>query len=99
VPALEREHYRSRFVAAATRSGELLVGRGDDDQAERVARRAVEVDPWAENAYAVLVSVALARGDGQPAGSPTWGTTATPTSSIFAAASKSALTPNNAIAG
>jgi DNA-binding SARP family transcriptional activator len=61
--ALEREHYRSRFVAAATRAGELLVGRGDVDQAERVARRAVEVDPWAENAYAVLVSVALARGD------------------------------------
>jgi LuxR family transcriptional regulator, maltose regulon positive regulatory protein len=61
--ALEREHYRSRFVAAATRAGELLVGRGDVDQAERVARRAVEVDPWAEDAYAVLVSVALARGD------------------------------------
>jgi DNA-binding SARP family transcriptional activator len=28
-----------------------------------VARRAVDVDPWAEDAYAVLVSVALARGD------------------------------------
>jgi DNA-binding SARP family transcriptional activator len=50
-------------VAAATRAGELLVGRGDLDEAEGVARRAVEVDPWAENAYAVLVSVALARGD------------------------------------
>jgi LuxR family transcriptional regulator, maltose regulon positive regulatory protein len=61
--ALEREHFRGRFVAAATRAGELLVGRGDVDEAERVARRAVEVDPWAEDAYAVLVSVALARGD------------------------------------
>jgi DNA-binding SARP family transcriptional activator len=61
--ALEREHFRGRFVAAATRAGELLVGRGDLDEAEGVARRAVEVDPWAENAYAVLVSVALARGD------------------------------------
>lgn len=61
--ALEREHYRGRFVAAATRAGELLVGRGDVDEAERVARRAVEVDPWAEDARAVLVSVALARGD------------------------------------
>ncbi|HET6834880.1 MAG TPA: BTAD domain-containing putative transcriptional regulator [Acidimicrobiales bacterium] len=60
---LEREHYRRRFVAAATRAGELLVGRGDVDEAERVARRAVEVDPWSEAAYAVLVSVALARGD------------------------------------
>jgi LuxR family transcriptional regulator, maltose regulon positive regulatory protein len=60
---LEREHFRVRFVAAATRAGELLVAWGDADEAERVARRAVEVDPWAEDAYAVLVSVALARGD------------------------------------
>jgi LuxR family transcriptional regulator, maltose regulon positive regulatory protein len=61
--ALEREHFRVRFVAAAARAGELLVARGDVDEAERVARRAVEVDPWAEDAYAVLVSVALARGN------------------------------------
>jgi LuxR family maltose regulon positive regulatory protein len=61
--ALEREHFRVRFVGAATRAGELLVARGDVDEAERVARRAVEVDPWAEDAHAVLVSVALARGD------------------------------------
>jgi DNA-binding SARP family transcriptional activator len=61
--ALEREHFRVRFVAAATRAGELLVARGDVDQAERVARRAVQVDPWAEHAYAALVSVALTRGD------------------------------------
>jgi DNA-binding SARP family transcriptional activator/ATP/maltotriose-dependent transcriptional regulator MalT len=60
---LEREHFRTRFVAAATRAGQLLVGRGDPDQAEPVARRAVEVDPWAEDAYGVLVAVALARGD------------------------------------
>jgi DNA-binding SARP family transcriptional activator/RecA/RadA recombinase len=61
--ALEREQFRGRFVAAATRAGELLVARGDVEQAERVAGRAVEVDPWAEDAYAVLASVALARGD------------------------------------
>ena len=61
--ALEREHFRRRFVAAATRAGELLVALGDVDDAERVARRAIDVDPWAEDAYAVLVSVALARGD------------------------------------
>jgi len=61
--ALEREQFRGRFVVAAARAGELLVARGDVDQAERVARRAVEVDPWAEDAYAVLASVALARGD------------------------------------
>jgi DNA-binding SARP family transcriptional activator len=61
--ALEREHFRSRFVATATRAGELLVGRGNVEEAARVAWRAVEVDPWAERAYAVLVSSALARGD------------------------------------
>jgi LuxR family transcriptional regulator, maltose regulon positive regulatory protein len=61
--ALERERFRGRFVAAATRSGELLVARGDVNDAEGVAGRAIEVDPWAEDAYAVLVSVALARGD------------------------------------
>jgi LuxR family transcriptional regulator, maltose regulon positive regulatory protein len=60
---LEREHFRRRFVAAATRAGELLVARGDVDSAERVARRAIDVDPWSEDAYGVLVSVALARGD------------------------------------
>jgi DNA-binding SARP family transcriptional activator len=60
---LERERFRGRFVAAATRAGELLVARGDVNDAERVAGRAIEVDPWAEDAYAVLVSVALARGD------------------------------------
>jgi LuxR family transcriptional regulator, maltose regulon positive regulatory protein len=61
--ALDRERFRGRFVAAATRAGELLVARGDVNDAERVADRAIEVDPWAEGAYAVLVSVALARGD------------------------------------
>src|SRR4029453_18427713 len=46
--ALERARARGRFVAAATRAGELLVGRGDADEAERLARRAVAADPWAE---------------------------------------------------
>jgi LuxR family transcriptional regulator, maltose regulon positive regulatory protein len=61
--ALERDHYRSRFVAAACRAGQLLAARGDMDDAEAVARRAIAVDQWAEDAYAVLVSTALARGD------------------------------------
>jgi LuxR family transcriptional regulator, maltose regulon positive regulatory protein len=61
--ALERDHFRRRFVGAATRAGELLVARGDVDDAERVVRRAIDVDPWAEDAYAVLVAVELARGD------------------------------------
>ena len=59
----EREHYRTRFVAAATRAGELLLGAGDLDRAEQVARRAVDADAWAEDAHGVLVAAALARGD------------------------------------
>jgi DNA-binding SARP family transcriptional activator len=60
---LDREHYRTRFVRAAVRAGQLLLGRGDFDHAEAVARRALAVDRWAEDAYAVLTAAALARGD------------------------------------
>jgi DNA-binding SARP family transcriptional activator/ATP/maltotriose-dependent transcriptional regulator MalT len=59
----ERERYRSRFVASATRAGELLLGAGELERAEDVARRAVAADPWAEDAHGVLVAAALARGD------------------------------------
>jgi DNA-binding SARP family transcriptional activator len=61
--SLERERAKARFVAAATRAGQLLAARGDADEAERVADRAVAVDRWSESAYGVLVSAALARGD------------------------------------
>jgi len=61
--ALDREHYRTRFVRAAVRAGQLLLGRGDADRAQEVAKRALAVDPWSEDAYAVLVGGALARGD------------------------------------
>jgi len=60
---LDREHYRTRFVSAATRAGQLLLGRGDTHEAEAVARRALGADPWAEDAYAVLVAAAVANGD------------------------------------
>jgi DNA-binding SARP family transcriptional activator len=60
---LDREHYRIRFVATAVRAGQLLLGRGEPDRAEEVGHRALAVDPWAEQAYAVLVGAALARGD------------------------------------
>jgi LuxR family maltose regulon positive regulatory protein len=60
---LEREHYRTRFVTAAIRAGQLLLGRGDVERAQSVAHRALEVDTWAEEAYAVLVKGALTRGD------------------------------------
>jgi len=61
--AFDRDHYRRQFVVAATRAGELLVGLGDLDRAETVARAAISADPWAEDAHAVLVAAALARPD------------------------------------
>jgi DNA-binding SARP family transcriptional activator len=61
--SLDREHYRSRFVAAAVRASQLLLSRGDPDQAQAVARRALAVDQWSEDAYAVLVGAALTRGN------------------------------------
>jgi DNA-binding SARP family transcriptional activator len=60
---LDREHYRTRFVGAAVRAGQLLLGRGDTDRAEAMARRALAADPWSEDAYGVLVSAAVAKGD------------------------------------
>jgi DNA-binding SARP family transcriptional activator len=60
--SLDREHYRTAFVAAAVRAGQLLLGRGDAGQAQEAARRALAVDQWSEGAYAVLVGAALARG-------------------------------------
>jgi LuxR family maltose regulon positive regulatory protein len=60
---LDREHYRTRFVSAAVRAGQLLLGRGDTARAHAVAHRALAVDPWSEEAYAVLVGAALDRGD------------------------------------
>jgi LuxR family maltose regulon positive regulatory protein len=60
---LDREAYRARMVAAATRAGELLAARGDIDEADEAARRAIAADEWAEGAYAVLATTALARND------------------------------------
>lgn len=60
---VEREHYATRFVTTAVRAGELLVGRGDAEKAEELAARALTVDPWCEDAFAVSISAALGRGD------------------------------------
>jgi LuxR family maltose regulon positive regulatory protein len=60
---LDRDHFRQRMVAAATRAGQLLAARGDIDEADDVARRAIAADAWAEHAYAVLATTALARND------------------------------------
>jgi ATP/maltotriose-dependent transcriptional regulator MalT/DNA-binding SARP family transcriptional activator len=60
---LEREHYKTRFVASAVRAGQLLLARGDVEKAQTVVYRALSTDPWSEDAYAVLVGAALARRD------------------------------------
>jgi DNA-binding SARP family transcriptional activator len=60
---LDREHYRTRFVVAATRAAELLLGLGDTERAEHQAIAALRVDPHAEAAHDVLISAALHRGD------------------------------------
>ncbi|MGH9135790.1 MAG: BTAD domain-containing putative transcriptional regulator [Acidimicrobiales bacterium] len=63
---LEREQVRSRYVGALLRAAQLLAGRGtpdDVEQAEDLARRAIDVDSWAEAAYGVLIAAALSRGD------------------------------------
>jgi LuxR family transcriptional regulator, maltose regulon positive regulatory protein len=58
-----REHHRGRFVRGAVRAGQLLLGRRDVEAAEALARRALAVDRWNEDAYAILVIAALARGN------------------------------------
>jgi DNA-binding SARP family transcriptional activator len=60
---IERESHRSRFVVAAVRAAELLTASNQLEQAEALAQRALAADEWAEAAYGVLASVALARGD------------------------------------
>lgn len=59
---LDRELYRTRFVASAVRAGQLLLAAGDPMSAREIAHRAVAVDEWSEGAYGVLVGAALALG-------------------------------------
>jgi len=59
---LDRELYRTRFVASAVRAGQLLLASGDPAAAREVAHRAVAIDEWSEGAYGVLVGAALALG-------------------------------------
>jgi LuxR family maltose regulon positive regulatory protein len=55
----ERERLRGRFVAAATRAGELLLARGETGQARALGERALRVDRWSENAYQLVVAALL----------------------------------------
>jgi DNA-binding SARP family transcriptional activator len=61
--AYERIRLRSSFVTAATRAGELLLARGEPEQALRLADRVAAVDELAERAHRLRVQCLLAMGD------------------------------------
>jgi DNA-binding SARP family transcriptional activator len=65
---LAREQARSRFVTSAVRAAQLLAAMGEVDLAMSHAQRALETDPWSEDAYGVLVEAALLEGDRSSAG-------------------------------
>jgi LuxR family transcriptional regulator, maltose regulon positive regulatory protein len=58
-----RDRLTARFVAAAVRAGELTLAAGDPDEALRLASRALETEPWSEQAHRLAVAAHLARGD------------------------------------
>jgi LuxR family transcriptional regulator, maltose regulon positive regulatory protein len=60
---LARERARLRFTTVSQRAADLSLACGDHDRADALARRVVELDPWAEAAHAVLVEAALRRDD------------------------------------
>jgi LuxR family maltose regulon positive regulatory protein len=57
------EQLRLRFAAVATRTGDLLLARGDTDRALALAERALTVDPWSEATHRLVVATHLARRD------------------------------------
>jgi LuxR family transcriptional regulator, maltose regulon positive regulatory protein len=58
-----RDRLTARFVAAAVRAGELTLAAGEPDEALRLASRALETEPWSEDAHRLAVAAHLARGD------------------------------------
>jgi LuxR family transcriptional regulator, maltose regulon positive regulatory protein len=61
--AQERDRLRRRYVATTLTAGNLLLARGDHDQPEDLATRALAAEPWSEKAYQLLTATLLARGD------------------------------------
>jgi LuxR family transcriptional regulator, maltose regulon positive regulatory protein len=59
----ERERLRGALATTATRAGELLLARGDIDEAVRLAGRAIDSEPWSERAHRLLAAGHLANGD------------------------------------
>lgn len=62
----ERERLRLAYVNAACRAAELSLAAGDVEVADVLARGVLEVEPWSEAAYRVVVSGHLQR-DQRPA--------------------------------
>lgn len=60
---LDRIHLRSRLVRAACRAAQLLVGTRDPVRGAELARLALEVDPWNEQAYLALADAYDELGD------------------------------------
>jgi LuxR family transcriptional regulator, maltose regulon positive regulatory protein len=58
-----RDRLTARFAAAAVRAGELTLAAGKPDEALRLAARALETEPWSEDAHRLTVASHLARGD------------------------------------
>jgi DNA-binding SARP family transcriptional activator len=59
----ERDRLRARFVWAAVQAAEIHLADGAAARAVARAGDALQVEPWSEPAYRVLVAAHLARGD------------------------------------
>lgn len=60
---IERQRLHVRFVAAAIRTGELLLAHDRVDEAIGVASRTIAIEPWSEPAHRILVTAHLQRSD------------------------------------
>ncbi|HYZ99575.1 MAG TPA: BTAD domain-containing putative transcriptional regulator [Acidimicrobiales bacterium] len=59
----EAEEQRLRLVKLAVRAGELLLAKGEADDARAMGDAALRVDPWSEPAHSVVVRSHAAIGD------------------------------------
>jgi DNA-binding SARP family transcriptional activator len=59
----QADRLTARYVAAASRLGELLVADGSPEEAAAAAERAIDADFWSERAHRLAVAAALAVGD------------------------------------
>ena len=60
---LEAERLRARFLDVALRAGELALAAGETDESERLATQVLNIEPWSERSYRLLIAVHLARND------------------------------------